>query len=153
MSETTWERVDEQVLRWVATLPPAFTNEEILDFRQRHAHEPFEAIPELSRREVYESLVRLHGGGFIGAKGDFESLYDLRLAPRGLVYLGEWPDIELVTSAVTMHRLLRAAAEQAPEEERGALERTAGVLGRTASGVLRDTIGEIAHEAGEGLVE
>ena len=148
-AETVWERVDERVLLWVATLPPAFTNQEPYHFPpQPHAFAPIEG---LNTREVGESIRRLVAAGFVsGVEQDRhgEDWSELRLGPRGLVYLGEWPDVELVASALTFHRLLRAVAEAAPEAERDALTRAAGVLGRTADGVIRETLGEIAHEGG-----
>src|SRR5687767_7021575 len=127
---TLWERVDERVLRWVAARPPTLTSSEILDF-PTNPPQPFALIPELNTDEVGASLRRLHAAGFIGGKNDYESWHDLRLGPRGLVYLGEWPDLELVASALTLHRLMRAVADEAPAEEKDALTRAAGVVGRT----------------------
>ncbi len=147
--QTVWERVDERVLRWVAELPPAFSNDQIYDFPS-HRSEPFAPIPDLNTGEVGAGLRRLADAGFIAGKLDRsgESWWSLRLRPRGLVYLGEWPDLELVASAATLHRALRALAEEAPVAERDALVRSAGVLGRTVDSVVRDTLGEVAHAGG-----
>lgn len=146
---TTWQRVDEPVLRWVASLPPSLTTGEILDLSHRAETSPVEGLEPL---EVDRSLRRLLDGGFISGNGDAMNLWwRLRLAPRGLVYLGEWPDIELVASAATLHRVLRTLAEDAPEDERDAVNRAAGVVARTVDGVLRDTLAEVAHGAGEEL--
>jgi hypothetical protein len=146
-TETMWQRVDERVLRWVAGLPPAFSNQEIYDF-PAHPPQPFVPLPGLDTAEVGASMRRLSDAGFIAGRSDYESWWDLRLAPRGLVYLGEWPDLELVASAATLHRVLRALAEEAPAGERDALVRTAGVIGRTVDTVVRDTLGEVAHAGG-----
>lgn len=148
MPDTVWERVDERVLTWVATLPPAFMSDEIVDFPTRPP-EPFEPIAGLNTQEVGEALLRLYDAGFVGGKCDYDSWYELRLAPKGLIYLGEWPDLELAASALTLHHLLRAVAEQAPAEEQDAIVRAAGVIGRTMDGVLRDTLTDVAHAGGE----
>ena len=144
-----WQRVDERVLGWVATLPPAFSTEQIYDFPTLPP-ELFAPLPGLDTRDVGESLRRLADFGFIAGKIDRsgESWWDLRLAPRGLVYLGEWPDLELVASAAALHRVLRALADEAPDEQRDALVRSAGVVGRTVDAVLRDTLSEVAHAGG-----
>ena len=105
-------------------------------------------MPGLDTAEVGASLRRLGDAGFIAGRSDYESWWDLRLAPRGLVYLGEWPDLELVASAATLHRVLRAVADEAPPAERAALVRSAGVVGRTVDAVVRDTLGEVAHAGG-----
>jgi hypothetical protein len=148
--DTLWERVDERVLRWVAALPPAFENDSILDFPTRPPR-PFEPITGLDTQEVGEALRRLYEAGFIGGKNDYDSWYDLRLAPRGLVLLGEWPDFELAASAAALHNVLRAVAEQAPEAERDAIVRAAGVLGRTVDDVVRGTLADVAHAGGEDI--
>ena len=54
-----------------------------------------------------------------------------------------------MTPHAELHRLLNAAAEEAPAEERHALRRAAGVVSRTVGDVLRDTLGEVAHCGGE----
>jgi hypothetical protein len=147
---SVWDRVDERVLLWVASLPPSFTSDEILDFPS-HSPPQFEPIEGLDTREVGEALRRLYDAGFIRGKNDYESWFELRLGPNGLIYLGEWPDIELAASALTLHNLLRAVAEQAPVDDRDAITRAAGVVGRTVDGVIRDTLAEVAHAAGEDL--
>jgi hypothetical protein len=146
--ESTWDRVDDRVLRWVATLPPAFTNQEIVELSVRPPR-PFDPIPGLDTQEVGESLRRLGDAGLVSGKTEYGDWWELRLAPRGLIYLGEWPDVDLVASTVALHRLLNAAAEDALPEERDALRRAAGVVSRTMGDVLRDTLGEVAHRGGE----
>ncbi|HYZ77658.1 MAG TPA: hypothetical protein VE596_09825 [Gaiellaceae bacterium] len=56
--EAMSERVEEAVRQWVASLPPAFTNEEIFELSVRPPR-PFEPISGLSTQEVAESLRRL----------------------------------------------------------------------------------------------
>lgn len=154
---TLWEDVDERVLRWVFSLPPSFENMEIIDFPTREPV-PFAPIKKLNSRTVTESLQRLHGFGFIdgqsgGTLGGLEHWHSLRVTYRGLIYLGEWPDLDLVASASTLHHVLQAVAEDAPEEEQKALKRAAGVLGRTADAVVRDTITSVAGSAGAEAVD
>lgn len=151
--QIVWERVDGRVLRWVASLPPSFTTNEIIELPV-HPPIPFDEIPGLDTGEVAAGLRRLVDAGFVAGRGEQMDMlwWDLRLAPRGLVYLGEWPDLELVASAATLHRLLRAVAAEAPRDERDALVRSAGVLGRTVDAVIRDTLSEVAHATGEDIV-
>ncbi len=147
-----WDEVDERVLRWVASLPSPFFEQGTIDFNTREAP-PFASIEGLNERQVVESLNRLRGHGFIdgqdaGFMGGGETWHDLRARPLGLIYLGEWPDLDLVASAASLHKVLRLAAEDAPDEERTALLRAAGVVGRTVDGVIRDTLSDVAHGAG-----
>jgi hypothetical protein len=72
----------------------------------------------------------------------------LRVTAAGLIVLGEWPDLDRVATASSLHELLRALSEDAPEE-RSALRRTAGSVARTADEVLRGTAADIAGAAGE----
>jgi hypothetical protein len=147
-----WERVDERVLHWVATLPPSRSSRVIYDFRS-NSEEPG-PIEGLTPPEIDRSLRRLHQERFVNGQCDpLGRWWRLRLGPVGLVYLGEWPDVELVTSAAMIHRVLRAIAEIAPAGEKDAVTRAAGVVGRTVDGVVRDTLGEIAHDVGSELAE
>ena len=151
-AETLWERVDERVLRWVASLPPSL-NVEIFDLEIRDP-EPFDPIEGLDTREVDASLDRLVNHGLIdgrAAKAMQTTMWSsLRITARGLVVLGEWPDLERVATAASLHRILRALAEDAPEGDRRALQRAAGVASRTASDVIRNTASELAHDLGRG---
>ncbi len=148
---TLWEDVDVRVLRWVFSLPPSFENQEVYDFPTRHP-EPFDFIDGLDTLAVTKSLRRLRGHGLIeGRTGGWlegEQWNTLRVTSRGLVCLGEWPDLELVATGSAIHHLLNAAAGDASEEgQQRALRRAAGVLGRTADAVVRDTLSEVAHSA------
>jgi len=146
---TRWERTDEPVLRWVASLPPSHATNEILDFRGGDPS-PVDGIEPL---EVDAALHRLHSVGFISGNSEpsMHLWWRLRLAPEGLVYLGEWPEVELATSAETLRAVLRSLADDAPAEDGDALARAAGFVGRTMDGVLRDTVGQIARDAGKEL--
>jgi hypothetical protein len=43
----------------------------------------------------------------------------------------EWPDLDRVATAASLHQLLRALSEDAPKEDQNALRRAAGVVART----------------------
>ena len=148
---TTWERVDERVLRWVSSLPPSQATNKIWDFRDTSdGDRPFE---DIAPGEVDAALHRLQGFGLVAGQSDpgMRLWWRLRVAPRGLVYLGEWPDPALATSSETLRTVLRAIADQAPEDERSALVRAAGLIGRTLDGVLRDTVSDAARDLGAEL--
>jgi hypothetical protein len=153
---TVWDEIDDGVLRWVFALPPSFDTHEILDFPINEPI-PFGPIPELDTGAVTKSLERLRGHGLIAGEcsrwfgGD--GWHDLRVTARGLMYLGEWPDLDLVATAASMNQLLRLAAAEAPETDRPVLLRAAGVVGRTVDGVVRGTLAEVAHAGGEEIAE
>jgi hypothetical protein len=152
-----WTRVDEPMLRWVASLPSTLAGHSV-----RYAvtaAEFDEAVPGITGVEAEASFTRLLGAGLItasdrgGTMGPQrrDILSNVRVTATGLVLLGEWPDTDRIATAAGIHHLLRAAAEQAPQGERSALRRAAGLVGRTADGVVRDTLMQTAGAAGEDL--
>jgi hypothetical protein len=147
---TLWDQVDEPVLRWVASLPPSLEME-LHEFQLRES-EPFAPIEGLDTRDVRESLHRLRSHGLIAGDESLsthdETWHKLRVTAFGLVVLGEWPDLDRVATAASIHRLLRALADEAPEQERTALVRAAGVVSRTADEVVRGTAADIARTIG-----
>jgi hypothetical protein len=114
--------------------------------------EPFEPIPGLTSRNVHESLQRLVSHGLVaGSEGPPMQSVDwskLRVTAFGWIVLGEWPDLDRVATAASVERLLRALADEAPEIERSALRRAAGVLSRTADEVVRGTATDVAGTIG-----
>lgn len=156
VTETLWDRVDEPVLRWVASLPPSLSMESH-DLEVR-TPEPFDPLPGLSTGEVHESLKRLVSHGLVDGRDaafmESSTWSKLRVTASGWIVLGEWPDLDRVATAASIHRLLHDLAEEAPEAERGALRRAAGVVSRTADEVVRGTAADIARtiarEAAEG---
>jgi hypothetical protein len=148
---TLWERVDEPVLRWVFSLPPSLVAE--LENLEEREPVPFPHIPGLHSLEVNESLYRLVSFGLVDgldARAMANTTWSLlRVTARGLVALGEWPDLDRVVSAASLTTFLRRLAEEAPEDHRGALERTAGVLSRTADDVLKSTATDLAKTIGK----
>jgi hypothetical protein len=147
---TLWEHVDEPVLRWVASLPPSLEME-LHEFQLREP-QPFAPIDGLDTRNVRESLHRLRSHGLIAGDESLtthdESWHKLRVTAFGWVVLGEWPDLDRVATAASIHRLLRALADEAPEQERNPLVRAAGVVSRTADEVVRGTAADIARTIG-----
>jgi hypothetical protein len=115
--------------------------------------EPFKAVPGLTSREVQESLLRLRSHGLIDgmespAMGN-STWSRLRVTAAGLIVMGEWPDLDRVATAASLHRLLRALSKDAPEGDQAALKRAAGVVARTADEVLRGTAADVAGSVGE----
>lgn len=155
MEPTLWERVDERVLRWVATLPPSL-EQEILELPLREP-EPFAAVPDLDTNQVNESLRRLVSHKLIEAheSGTFTSAlwYRLRVTAQGWIVLDEWPDLDRVATAAALNGILRALAHEAPDAEREPLMRSAGVLSRTADDVIRGTATEVAAAIGREAVD
>jgi hypothetical protein len=149
---TLWDRVDEPVLRWVASLPPTLAPDRSLLELEIRDPEPFEPNPNLNSAEVHESLKRLVSHGLVDGKAtDFmqsTTWSRLRVTAFGLIVLGEWPDLDRVATAAALHRLLRALADNAPEEDRSALRRAAGVIGRTGDEIVRGTAADIAGTLG-----
>lgn len=151
MAETVWDRVDEPILSWVASLGSVMDSTPT----QVHLelHERFRDVADLTSRDVQRSLLRLRSHGLIdgtesAAMGN-STWSRLRVTAAGLIVLGEWPDLDRVATASSLHELLRALSEDAPEEERSALRRTAGSVARTADEVLRGTAADIAGAVGE----
>ena len=149
---TLWERVDEPVLRWVASLPPSRTQDPFTFPTSEPV--PFQPIDGLDTREVTESLHRLWAHGLIdGDEGPPVGEVDwseLRLTATGLVVLGEWPDIDRSATAASVHAILARLAEAADDPEvRGFLLRAAGYAGGLADGVVQD----LARAVGRGAVE
>jgi hypothetical protein len=145
--QTLWERVDEPILRWVASLDSP--NQVELELREPGA---FEGVAGLSNLDVQQSLTRLRSHGLIDGN-EFAAMQNstwssLRVTAAGLIVLGEWPDLDRVASAASLHRLLRALSDDAPETERTALRQAAGVVARYGDEVLRGTAADVAGAAG-----
>jgi hypothetical protein len=151
-AETLWDRVDEPILRWVAGLGPVLESDVQLDLELREP-EPFEGVPGLTSADVQQSLRRLRSHGLIGgdeaAAMQSSSWTRLRVTAAGLVLLGEWPDLDRVASAASLHRLLRALSDDAPKDDRTALRRAAGVVAKYGDEVLRGTAADVAGAAAE----
>jgi hypothetical protein len=106
--------------------------------------EPFPHVDGIDSRQAHESLLRLLSAELIGSDHSptthYESWFKLCVTARGWIVLGEWPDLDRVATAVSIHSLLRALAEDAPEEERPALLRAAGIASRTIARIGRRNV-------------
>jgi hypothetical protein len=151
-TETLWDRVDQPILSWVASLGSLMGAGSQLDLELREP-EPFGDVPGLTSRDVQDSLLRLRSHGLIdgteAAAMQSSTWSDLRVTADGLIVMGEWPDLNRVASAASLHKLLRALSDDAPTEDRTALRRAAGVVARTADDVLRGTAADVAGSLGE----
>ena len=151
MTETVWEQVDEPVLRWVLARPRPEQGVIAWKFEREGGKTP--ELPGLADRAIHESLARLHDAGFVDGNLSTTSGHwhwtSLRVTAQGLIILGEWPDLDRVAQAASIHRLLRALSDDAPPDEQDALRRAAGVVSRTAGDVVLDTATEIARSLGE----
>jgi hypothetical protein len=154
VSATLWGTIDEPVLRWVASLPPSLEVE--IQTLQVREPEPFPHVAGLDSRGAHESLLRLRSHALIDGNDHGTTHYvawsRLRVTADGWKVLGEWPDLDRVATAASIHGLLRILADEAPDEERDALLRAAGVAARTADAVLRDTVTDVAKTVGEDVV-
>lgn len=150
VEQTLWERVDEPVLRWVASLGSPF-EVDVVKLPSRDP-QPFEPVAGIDTLEAHDSLMRLCSHGLIdgdqsGTVG-YRTWVKLRITARGLIVLGEWPDLDRVVTAAGLHGLLTAISEDAPEGVRSSLRRAAGVVGRTADDVVRGTAVGVARTLG-----
>jgi hypothetical protein len=153
---TKWHRVDEPILKWVASLGSVKGSDTQVHLELREPV-PFEGVPGLTSQEVQESLLRLLSHGLIdglesAAMGN-STWSRLRVTANGLIVLGEWPDLDRVATAASLHRLFRALSDHAPEDDQTALRRAAGVVARTADDVLRGTVADVAGSAGEDVAK
>jgi hypothetical protein len=155
-SQTLWDRADEPILRWVAALSSALdpTAPLVLELGEP---EPFPDVPSLTSQDVQESLRRLKSHGLIdgheAAAMGSSTWSSLRVTAPGLVVLGEWPDLDRVATAASLHQLLRALSDAAPDADRTALRRAAGVVARYADDVLRGTAADVAGAAAEEVAD
>jgi hypothetical protein len=152
---TLWDRIDEPILRWVASLASVWDPGAARVDLELRDPEPFEPVPGLTSRDLQESLLRLRHHRLIhgtesAAMGN-STWTGLRITAAGLIVIGEWPDLDRVATAASIHRMLLALAEDAPSPDQTALRRAAGVIGRTGDEVLRSTAADVAAAAGEEL--
>lgn len=153
---TIWTANDERVFGWVARDLPAgtFSSQVTLMIRP---DEPFERVPGLSARQVDDGLQRLIDYGLVAAAhprheaDSYVVYYGLRVTALGHRLFGDWPDLEQVSALDELRLALEVITEGAPEEERGILHRSIGVVGeiglsivqRSAAAAASDVAGDL----------
>ena len=156
-----WQR-DERVLRWVTK-----------EYRRTHGRFDFEyetnppqPVAELDgmfSTELQASLWRLHQFSLIHAEAPADpncracdtdrprnvmvgTMAWSRLGPTasGLIALGEFPNLDRITSAAGIRAMLDALANWAPEEAASRLRKAAGLVAALDDDVLRATLARVA---------
>ncbi len=150
---TIWSDIDEPVLRWLV----AWSDDP--EWRSRMlelpVYQPEDCTDELGlsldSRQVHEALTRLRDYGLITGELHLTECAiwsHLRLTADGLVLLGEWPDLDGVASFEGLQALLaRLAAGVEDDDERSAVRRAVGTIGRLGKGVVDSEL----ESLGEGI--
>lgn len=149
-SDSTWERVDEPVLRFVQG---AQYNARYHFDREGLTNE----VPELDGAELDDALRRLGEHGLIAWAQRVETLggytYSrVRLAPDGLRVLGEWPPAERAQLGAAVVAILRNLADDTHDPaEQKPLRRAAGTVAQLATDVAFDVAAGEARRLGGDL--
>jgi hypothetical protein len=149
---STWDEVDDRILRWLLAQD---SSPEWRGISGSLPNQP-EPVPrfgeDLDSRQVAESLRRLVGYGFVD--GTREATFsdvtwtDLRVTARGLIVLGEWPDMDRVAGAHGLVFLLsELAGEASDEDDQRSLRKAAGTVQRLGEDIVASTM----ESVGEGL--
>jgi hypothetical protein len=152
---STWDEVDELVLRWL------FAQDANPDWAGRTDNLMLRPSPEsqpafggeLDARQVDEALTRLQGFDLIvgerGATTHYAHWSRLRVTARGLILLGQWPDLDRVASAQGLTVLLAELANEAEDpDEKKALRQTAGAVGRLGETIVNSAVESLGSELG-----
>jgi hypothetical protein len=150
----TWAGIDQRVLRWVLEQSDAPEwRSRIIELTLRPEPEPcaeFDGGPNTLQMD--EALLRLRGYGLTaGNRHETEAAIwsHLRITADGLILLGEWPDLDRVASFEGVQVMLAALAKKAEDpDDKSALRRTAGAIGRLGQGVVETEL----ESLGEGIV-
>jgi hypothetical protein len=151
---STWIESDEPTLRWLREQGSSFLPETwIFRLGLRQSVEPAAEVPSLDSEQMDRALTRLYEHGLIDGRRQeaigFASWSGLRVTARGMQVLGEWPDLDQLTSAVGMKMLLDELAKSAPDvEDQGALRRMVGVVGEIGEGVALNALNTAAGDLG-----
>lgn len=146
--ERTWDRIDLPVLRYVEEFPYHMQ----WQFNRRG---PTEELPEFEGEELDDALRRLEGHRLVWWHERIETIglfvfVRLRLTPRGLRVLGEWPPSEGAQLGSALVQVLLLLADDADEPEAKPLRRAAGAVGRFAGDVVSDVAkGELKRMGGD----
>lgn len=121
----------------------------------RRSAEPSEEVPGLDSEQMDQALVRLYEHGLIDGRRQetigYASWSGLRVTARGMQVLGEWPDLDQLTSAVGIKMLIDELAKSADTEDQGALRRVIGVMGEVGEGVALNALKTAAGDVGGDL--
>jgi hypothetical protein len=148
--DTTWERIDLPVLKFVRNFP--------YELRWRFDRKgATEELPEFEGEELDEALRRLEEHGLIrwGDRTETSGYFffsRLRLAPNGLRVLGEWPPSDQAELGTVLVHILRELAGEAENdgEEAKPLRRAAGAVARLGGdvvfGVAKTELGRVGGD-------
>lgn len=151
---STWTERDKPVLRWLREQGSSFLPEPWnLRLGLRDWVEAPEEVPGLTSQQMDQALVRLLEHNLIDGRRQeaigFASWSGLRLTAQGMQVLGEWPDLDQLTSAVGMKMLLNELAKSAADsEDQGALRRMVGIIGEVGEGIALSTLNTAAGDLG-----
>jgi len=151
---STWTESDEPTLRWLRDQGSSFLPETWnLQLGLRQSVELAAEVPGLDSEQMDRALTRLHEHGLIDGRRQettgYASWSGLRITARGMQVLGEWPDLDQLTSAVGMKMLLDELAKSAADtEDQGALRRMVGVIGEVGEGVALNALNTAAGDLG-----
>jgi hypothetical protein len=153
---STWTEIDERVLRWLLAQDVNPGRDGRIKLTVYGDPQPFQDLNgQIDSRQADEAPTRLHSYGLIAgvrtgtAMAAFWS--GLRLAPRGLILLGEWPDLDRVASLEGLQAVFAELAKQAEDAgDRTALRRTAGAMGRLGGSIVDSVIESLGEELAGG---
>lgn len=147
--DTSWERADHPVLRWVFEKPLGY------NWQFDRSNKPSEEVPSLSGAQVDNSLRRLQEFELVaGRRTETRGLFiwnQLRVTSDGLRVLAEWPPAVEGSIDVALVEVLKGLANQSPEEtEARWYRRAAGAVAKFGTGVIVEAAkGEIRRGGGE----
>jgi hypothetical protein len=151
---STWIESDEPVLRWLREQGSSFLPETWnLRLGLRDSVESPDEVPGLTSEQMDQALIRLLEHGLIDGRRQeaigFASWSGLRLTAHGMQVLGEWPDLDQLTTAVGLKMLFNELAKSATDtEDQGALRRMVGVIGEVGEGIALSTLNNAAGDLG-----
>ena len=149
-----WSEIDEPVLEWLhAQSSSALPQPWQLRLGLRREVEPPEEVPGVDSEEMDQALVRLEEHHLIAGRRQETIGYaywsGLRVTARGMQILGEWPDLDQLTTAVGLKLLINELADAAGDvNDQSALRRLVGVIGEVGEGVALNTLNSAAGELG-----
>lgn len=151
---STWIESDEPVLRWLREQGSSFLPETWnLKLGLRDSVEPPDEVSGLNSEQMDQALTRLFEHGLLDGRRQETIGYafwsGLRMTARGMQILGEWPDLDQLTSAVGLKMLLKELAKSATNtEDQGALRRMVGIVGEVGEGIALSTLNTAAGGLG-----